>query len=247
MPDALQLLREDHNHVKDLFQRFEKTESKSEKKSIANEAIMELMIHAQIEEDVFYPAMKKQLGDVMLLHEAEQEHHVAEVIMEELQTMRLSDKSFEAKFTVLAENVKHHIDEEEGEMFPKAAEAGRQKLMDIGNKLQERKMELKEEWERPRKRAASSSSRNGRSSAGRTRSTATKKRTSTRSTSASKRSPSGTRSRATGGTRKAASKSGTRSAASRARAGGQSRARNASKKRTTTATKRRSTSTRSRR
>jgi hypothetical protein len=92
--------------------------------------------------------------------------------MEELQTMRLSDKSFEAKFTVLAENVKHHIDEEEGEMFPKAAEAGRQKLMDIGNKLQERKMELKEEWERPRKRAASSSSRNGRSSAGRTRSEA---------------------------------------------------------------------------
>ena len=141
MPDALQLLREDHNRVKEMFQRFEKSEAASEKKEIANTAIMELMVHAQIEEEIFYPALKKQLGDVMMLHEAEQEHHVAEVLMDELQTMRLNDKQFEAKFMVLAENVRHHIKEEEGEMFGEA----RKKRIDfaaLGEQMMMRKEEL---------------------------------------------------------------------------------------------------------
>ena len=259
MPDALQLLREDHNRVKEMFQRFEKSEAASEKKEIANTAIMELMVHAQIEEEIFYPALKKQLGDVMMLHEAEQEHHVAEVLMDELQTMRLNDKTFEAKFMVLAENVKHHIDEEEGELFPKAAEAGMPRLNEVGDRLQARKMELMKQATSPSKRRTTTASRNGGSRGRTTRTTArsrtttsarggakaTKKRTTTRSsaakrtTTSSKRASTGTRTgtRSTSGTRTSrATKSTTgRSAAARSRSGGESRARNASKKRSTAA------------
>ncbi|MEX0750902.1 MAG: hemerythrin domain-containing protein, partial [Dehalococcoidia bacterium] len=160
MPDALQVLREDHNKVKEMFQRFERSDDRSEKKKIAEEAIMELEVHAQIEEEIFYPAMRKQLGNNELLHEAEEEHHVAKMLMEELQTMRLNDKTFDAKFTVLAENVKHHIGEEEGEMFPKATEAGRAVLDRVGQQLTERKVALMDEMRSaPRKRRAATGSR----------------------------------------------------------------------------------------
>jgi len=256
MPDALQVLREDHNKVKDMFQRFEKSESRSEKKQIAQQAIMELEVHAQIEEEIFYPSLKKQLGDVDLLHEAEEEHHVAEMLMEELKTMRLNDKSFDAKFMVLAENVKHHIGEEEGQLFPKAAEAGRDKLDRVGQQLMDRKMELMGEVESaPRKRRAASGtragSRNGGSRAGRTtRTTARSRTTTSRSGGTRGRASSGTRSasksRSSSGTRSRAqsARSGTRSTATRSRAGGPSRARSSSRKRSTT---KRSTTSRSRR
>jgi len=241
MPDALQVLREDHNKVKDMFQRFEKTESRSEKKKIADQAIMELEVHAQIEEEIFYPSLKKQLGDVDLLHEAEEEHHVAEMLMEELKTMRLNDKSFDAKFTVLAENVKHHIGEEEGELFPKAAEAGRAKLDRVGQQLMERKMELMEEMQAPRKRRAATGSRNGGSRAGRTARTTARSRTTTRSTGTRGRASSGTRStskaRSAAGTRSRAqsARSRTPATSTRSRSGGSSRARktSASKRGTT--------------
>jgi hemerythrin superfamily protein len=246
MPDALQVLREDHNKVKDLFQRFEKTEARAQKKQIADQAIMELMVHAQIEEEIFYPSMKKQLGDVDLLHEAEEEHHVAEVLMEELTTMRLNDKSFDAKFMVLAENVKHHIGEEEGEMFPKAAEAGRQTLDRVGQMLMERKMELMEEMRRPRKRTATGS-RNGRSRAGRTARTTARSRSTSTSRSRTAAAKKGGRStaRSTSGTRSRTTSGRGRSATSRSRSGGSSRARSTTSKRTTTA--RRGTRTSSRR
>lgn len=255
MPDALQLLREDHNKVKDLFQRFEKTDERSEKKKIAADAIMNLQVHAQIEEEIFYPSMRKQLGDVELLHEAHAEHHVADMIMEELQSKKLGDKDFDAKFTVLAENVKHHIGEEEGEMFPKAAEAGQKALQRVGQQLMERKQELMEEMQRPRKRAASAS-RNGGSRAGRTsRTTARSRTTSTArggTSTARKPSSSGTRSRSTSrssGTRSTSARSsgGSRASSTRARSGGSSRARSTTSSKRATATKRGRTASRSRR
>jgi hypothetical protein len=252
MADALQLLRQDHNKVKDLFQRFEKTEDRSQKKKIADEAIMELEVHAQIEEEIFYPSLKKQLGDVDLLHEAEEEHHVAEMLMEELKTMRLNDKSFDAKFMVLAENVKHHIGEEEGELFPKAAEAGRQTLDRVGQKLMERKMELMEEMKAPRKRRSPAGSRNGGSRAGRTaRTTARSRSTSTRTRTgaAKKGTRSTTRARSTSGTRSRSTTSRARSASARSRTGTASRARttSASKRGGTTRRTTRGTTSRSRR
>jgi hemerythrin superfamily protein len=248
MPNALDLLRQDHNMVKDLFQRFEKTEERSKKKQIAEEAIMNLVVHAQIEEEIFYPAMRKQLGDVELLHEAREEHHVADTIMEELQTMKLSDKDYDAKFTVLAENVKHHIGEEEGEMFPKASEAGQKALEKIGDQLMERKQELMEEMQRPQKRRAASGSRNGGSSrSGRTSRTTARSRTTSSSrggTSKTGRKSTGTRSRSSSGTRSSSARSsgGSRASSTRSRSGGSSRARSSSSGKRSTATKRKSTS-----
>ena len=250
MPDALQVLREDHNKVKDMFQRFEKSENRSEKKQIADQALMELEVHAQIEEEIFYPSLKKQLGDVDLLHEAEEEHHVAELLMDELKTMRLNDKSFDAKFMVLAENVKHHIGEEEGELFPKAAEAGRSTLDRVGQQLMDRKTELMEEMQRPRRRTAASGSRNGRSRAGRTARTTARSRSGGTSRSASKsRASSTSRTRATAGarSRSGTSRGATKPAPASARSGG-SRARSSSgTSRSTTKRSARSTGSRSRR
>jgi hypothetical protein len=124
MPDALQLLRTDHDRVKELFKRFENSDDMDEKRRIAEQAIMELDIHAAIEEEIFYPAVQEKTDDTdEILNEAEEEHHVAHLLIDELRSMRKGAKNFEAKFTVLAENVKHHIQEEESEMLPKAAEA----------------------------------------------------------------------------------------------------------------------------
>ena len=121
LPDthAISILIKDHDRVKDLFDRFEKSESTSEKEKIIGEATTELKIHAVIEEEIFYPAVRRQLGKD-LMNEADEEHHVARVLIAELDGHEWVDDHRNAKFTVLSESVRHHIKEEEGEMLPKA-------------------------------------------------------------------------------------------------------------------------------
>lgn len=142
MPDALQLLREDHSKVKQLFKQFEQADETSEKQRIANEALMELEVHAEIEEEIFYPRMMKQPGATDMLLEAEEEHAVAKNLIAELRAMRSVNDRYEAKFKVLSEYVLHHVQEEEEQMFPKAAELGREFLDDAGSEMSARKMEL---------------------------------------------------------------------------------------------------------
>src|SRR3569833_41129 len=116
---AIAILIRDHDKVKDLFDRFKKTDVPAEKEMIIAEALSELKIHAVIEEEIFYPAVRRQLsGDIM--NEADEEHHVARVLIAELDRDGRGDDHRESKFTVLAESVRHHIREEEGEMLPKA-------------------------------------------------------------------------------------------------------------------------------
>ncbi|MBV9342037.1 MAG: hemerythrin domain-containing protein [Acidobacteria bacterium] len=116
---AIALLIKDHDKVKDLFDRFEKTDAAAEREKIIAEAVTELKIHAAIEEEIFYPAVRKRLEkDVM--NEADEEHHVARVLIAELDRDGRGDDHRHAKFTVLSESVRHHIREEEGEMLPKA-------------------------------------------------------------------------------------------------------------------------------
>jgi hypothetical protein len=116
---AIAILVKDHDRVKDLFARFEKEDSGTRKEKIIGEALTELKIHAAIEEEIFYPAVRKELEkDVM--NEADEEHHVARVLIAELDRDARGDDHRDAKFTVLAESVRHHIKEEEGEMLPKA-------------------------------------------------------------------------------------------------------------------------------
>ena len=116
------LLKKDHDTVKDLFDRFEKAESLPAKKKIVGQALTELKVHAVLEEELFYPAVRKPVGKD-LMNEADEEHHVAKVLIAELDQMDGREVHYDAKFTVLAENVRHHIKEEENEVFPKAKDA----------------------------------------------------------------------------------------------------------------------------
>ena len=119
---VLALLKKNHDTVKDLFDRFEKAEGWPAKKKIVRLALTELKVHAAIEEELFYPAVRKPVGKD-ILNEADEEHHVAKVLIAELEGMDGREDHYDAKFTVLAENVRHHIKEEENEVFPKAKDA----------------------------------------------------------------------------------------------------------------------------
>src|SRR6187455_3152268 len=116
---ATALLKEDHDRVKKLFDRFEEAKGRTAKRKIAREALTELKVHAALEEELFYPSVRKPVGQE-IMNEADEEHHVAKLLVAELDRMDGTESHFDAKFTVLAENVRHHIDEEEGEMLSKA-------------------------------------------------------------------------------------------------------------------------------
>ena len=114
------LLRGRPQKVKDLFQQFEKVESANEKQRIVETALMELDVHAKLEEELIYPAIREEIDDEELMDEALEEDHVVHRLLGELKKMKPSDDRYDAKFIVLAESVKHHIKEEESEMFPRA-------------------------------------------------------------------------------------------------------------------------------
>src|SRR5688572_13176937 len=116
---AVALLKEDHDRVKELFDRFEAAKTRPAKIKIVRAALVELKVHAAVEEELFYPAVRKPIGKE-IMNEADEEHHVAKLLIAELDTMDGSETHYDAKFTVLAENVRHHIKEEENEMLPKA-------------------------------------------------------------------------------------------------------------------------------
>jgi hypothetical protein len=119
---AVALLKDDHARVRALFDQFEQARGRAAKVKIVRAALAELKVHAAIEEELFYPAVRKPVGKE-LMNEADEEHHVAKLLVAELERMDGSESHFDAKFTVLAENVRHHIKEEEDEMLPKARAA----------------------------------------------------------------------------------------------------------------------------
>jgi hemerythrin superfamily protein len=149
--DAIDLLTEDHRKVKDLFDNFAaiKDEGADEEKAALVEQIcVELAIHAMLEEELFYPPVRKALGDDDLMDEAEVEHATAKALIADLITGKPGADQFEAKVTVLGEYIQHHVKEEEGEMFPKARKAVDTEA--LGRKLAQRKSELLEEMARQR-------------------------------------------------------------------------------------------------
>src|SRR6201989_1822700 len=119
---AVSLLKEDHDRVKRLCDQFEAAKGGLSKRKIVRAALTELKVHAAIEEELFYPAVRKPIGKE-IMNEADEEHHVAKLLIAELDAMDGSESHFDAKFHVLTENVRHHIKEEEGEMLPKAQKA----------------------------------------------------------------------------------------------------------------------------
>jgi hypothetical protein len=139
--NAISLLKKDHTKVKDLFDQFEKAENLREKKKIVAETIMELKLHTAVEEEIFYPAVRKPLGKEIMT-EADEEHHVAKVLIAELEEMEGTEDHYDAKFTVLSENIRHHIKEEENDMFPKARDA-HPNMDDLGKRILARRVQLK--------------------------------------------------------------------------------------------------------
>lgn len=147
--DALHILAEDHKKVIELFDEFERMKEDEEtdeesKQVLVETACAELTIHAQVEEEIFYPAARDAIEDMDLLDEAEVEHASAKQLITELAAMQPGDDLYDAKFTVLGEYVKHHIQEEEKELFPKIKKAELD-LEELGREISERKMELREE------------------------------------------------------------------------------------------------------
>jgi hemerythrin-like domain-containing protein len=137
--DAIGLLKSDHDSVKKLFKRFEELgpRAKKTKRDIAEKVITELSQHAAIEEQILYPAVRERMPDEEpTVLEALEEHHVAKWVLSELDGLTPDDERFDAKFTVLAESVRHHIEEEEKELFPKMREEfTRTELTELGEAL----------------------------------------------------------------------------------------------------------------
>ena len=142
--DAISLLSEDHDKVQALFKQYEKLKESGtaeEKNALAAQICMELTVHAQAEEEIFYPAVRDAIDDDELMNEADVEHASAKDLIAQIGDTDADDELFDAKVKVLGEYVNHHVDEEEKEMFPKAKKA-KVDLEALGTELAARKEEL---------------------------------------------------------------------------------------------------------
>ncbi|HVM31152.1 MAG TPA: hemerythrin domain-containing protein [Candidatus Limnocylindrales bacterium] len=140
--DALTLLKEDHDRVKKMLDEGEETTERAEKTrtELFTKLKMELEIHERIEEEVFYPALKQHPKAKDLALEGYEEHHVVDQIFAELEQTPVTDETWTAKFKVAKENIEHHIEEEEGEMFKAARDAfSREELEELGQRMAEMK------------------------------------------------------------------------------------------------------------
>ena len=150
--DALELLRADHDKVKALFREFESlkgNDDEDERKSeLVDEICYELTIHSMIEEEIFYPVLRSAIDDDEMMDEADVEHAGARELISQLEVMYPGDDHFDATVTVLGEEVAHHIEKEEGDMFEAARAAGID-LEDLAEQLTARKEELDEDMSSP--------------------------------------------------------------------------------------------------
>ena len=148
--DVIALLIEDHKKVKKIFKAFEALQdanaSNDKKAELVNQVCRELSVHAQIEEEIFYPAVRKAIGDNDLMDKALVEHAGAKALIAQLQSMRPTDELYAARMTVLGEEIDHHATEEEDEMFPKVKKA-KIDTTALGAKMLQRKQALLAESE----------------------------------------------------------------------------------------------------
>lgn len=139
--DATTLLRADHKRVSELFASYEKSRSVATKKQLVAQICTELSVHAQVEEEIFYPAVKKALKDKVLVPEATVEHASLKALIAQVEGIEPDGEMFDAKIKVLSEFVKHHVKEEQAEMFPKAKSTDLD-MNELGSQLAARKTEL---------------------------------------------------------------------------------------------------------
>ena len=140
--DALELLEEDHRKVEEMFDEFDELEGDDKRRGqLAKQICRELTVHAQIEEEIFYPRARGATKDDELIDEALVEHESVKHLIEEIEDMEPGEDLFDARIRVLEEMVKRHIQEEEEELFPELASAGMD-VEAVGQELTKRKQEL---------------------------------------------------------------------------------------------------------
>ena len=138
--DAIALLKADHREVEAIFKKFEKADATAEKVALARQACEALIVHATIEEEIFYPAVKPEI-EVDMVNEAVVEHASAKDLIAQIMGMDGSEELFTAKVTVLSELIEHHVEEEEDEMFKQVKQAGVD-VKALGSAMLARKQEL---------------------------------------------------------------------------------------------------------
>jgi hemerythrin-like domain-containing protein len=143
-PEILQLIHQEHEEVQELFEQFRKSMStkngQTKARSLSEQIFDDLKLHTELEEKIVYPSLKEQ--DAKIFYEAGEEHHVVDLLIEELQQLKVSAPEYAAKVTVMEENVKHHIQEEESQMF------------DLLSQLPEDTLDkMAEEWKKQKQRA----------------------------------------------------------------------------------------------
>lgn len=149
--DACDLLDSDHKAVRKMFKEYEELagsrarNTAQKKMDLAKQICTELTVHAQIEEEIFYPALRAAFKETDLLAEAEVEHQSAKDLIAQIQEMADADEKFDAKVTVLSEYVDHHVKEEKNEIFPKARATRKLDLIAMREQLETRKEELMSE------------------------------------------------------------------------------------------------------
>lgn len=148
--DACDLLDDDHKAVKKMFKAYAeliepagstKKATLNTKRELANKICFELTVHTKLEEEIFYPPVRKAIKDELLMNEAQVEHEGAKALIAQIQGMDPADAMFDARVTVLGEYVDHHVKEERTEMFPKAR-ASKVDLVKMRDALQARRVEL---------------------------------------------------------------------------------------------------------
>ena len=142
--DALSLLKQDHDEVKKILGKLEDTTERAVKTrtELFGTFRTKMQAHEAIEEEIFYPALKQHAETKDITLEGYEEHHVVDLVMDELEGVPVDEETWAAKFTVMKENIEHHIEEEEGEMFPKAREVIGDQLETLGERMMARKEEL---------------------------------------------------------------------------------------------------------
>ena len=140
--NAFQLLKEDHQKVKGIFQQLEPTTERASKTrtELFAKLKQELDIHAHVEETIFYPVIKREHETREVTLEGFEEHHVIKMLLKELEGLPVESEQWTAKLKVLQENVEHHVEEEEGEMFQKARQVlSEEQINDLGARMEEEK------------------------------------------------------------------------------------------------------------
>lgn len=141
--EAINMLKEDHDRVEKAFKEFEKLDREDTEavRQLVTTVCEELKIHTTLEEELFYPAVREAIEDEDLMNEASVEHETAKMLIEQLENMQPDDPNYYATFTVLGEYVMHHVEEEEGEMFPSAKKTDID-FEALAQQMKERKEEL---------------------------------------------------------------------------------------------------------